>query len=673
MTPQILGLGSLGKVTLPLTSELHFGSEFPSMCPQTPKPGSQHYCPHNPTLAISPTIGNLSPLVGAETSLEIYPPSIVDYEINMSTPHGQGDGGPPSKPPTRVAPTNTVGFSTASPMQKAHVATIIDAVTVGHQAQRPSINRHAAGPVPNVRAARPNMPSSVEEDQPPSAPSAPSAIRKRGRGSVADPGAQLGGERAAKRPANASTRPDSAFGDAWVAKVGMSFDNMDEGATSSAAERMESMSPGEVEPDSAGMSMEPAYVKRERPSADVMRPSTSENYKSATSTRAPVKDGQWGSARSDSMDRSAHGGYQPTQGFSRPGAPLVKCGACRSKKHKTKECPVPSSDGTVVICPFHNCTVLDKSTAPCHPLDGLTKYNPGDSDKTPLYCGQLMRYEMAVESNYTAKIRHLLPEIFKELVLNRRRKPSCRVVNKEVCFINIAIEYSLEFCHGKMPSDLQGMWPYTMRDATDPAIFAKLRRYDKLGWKGMPPGELEAKSWEQIKREYAQGIIPPQIHSKYRPYYQVSTPTPTTAELGDTETHQHAMDADADPQADHEHDDGQGSPLQEVAFESQDLIKKDVIIQMLGVLNGTVNTNSEQLAALSEQVAADSAAKAEQMTVLSERLATLSEQVADLSTRGENSDALSPIREEIAAVSKKIDAISDNKKDFLRKIVDSLP
>lgn len=588
----------------------------------------------------------------------------------MSTSQGQGGGGRDSKSRTPVAPTNTVERPIPSPMQQAHTTARTSSFASVDPTHRPLINRRPPGQTPTAGSERQNMSPFTGENPP---PSAPSAMRKRGRGSFAEAGAQLGGERAAKRPANASTRPDLAYGDAPLAQDGVSFHNTNERAISSAAEQMGSMSPGEVEPVAAGMSMEPAYVKREQLSADMMRPSTSETYKTAASTRAPVKDGLWGRPRSESVDHSAHGGYRQTQGVSRPGAPMVKCRACRSQKHKTKECPVPSSDGTVVICPFHNCTVLDKSTPPCHPLDGLTKYNPGDSDKTPLYCGQLMRYEIAVESNFTAKIRHLLPDIFKELVLNRRRKPSCRVVNKEVCFINIAIEYSLEFCHGKMPSDLQGMWPYTMRDATDPAIFAKLRRYDKLGWKGMPPGELEAKSWEQIKREYAQGTIPYQIHSKHRPYYQVSTPTPTTAELGDTETHQHAMDADVDPQADHEHGHGQDSPLQEVAFESQDLIKKDVIMQMLGVLNDTVNTNSEQLAALSKQVAADSAAKAEQMTVLSERLATLSEQVAGLSTQNGNADALSPLREEIATISRKIDAISDNKKDFLRKIVDSLP
>lgn len=565
----------------------------------------------------------------------------------MSTPHGPGGGRRASKPPAPVSPINTVDPSIASSMQQVHTTARSNPATFTDQTQRPSINRRAAGPVPRVRAARANMPSSVGGSP---APTAPSAMRKRRVDSFADAFAGFEAERAAKRPANASTRPGLASGDAAVAQADMSFRNMDEESTGSAAERMISLSPGEVEPDAAGMSMEPAYVKREQPSADMMRPSPSGKYNTAASTRDPVTDGLQARSRSESMDRRARG------------APTVNCKACLSQLHMTRECHVPSSDGTVVICPFHNCTVFDKSGSAVHPLDGLTRYAPSDWLQTPLYCEHLMRYEMAIERNNMAKVREMLPRIFMNLVVGRRRKPSCRVVNKEVCFINIAIEYSLQFCHGKMPAELEGKWPYTMRDAADPAMIEKLRKHDYPGLDGMPPGELEAKPWEQIKREYAQGIIPYQIHSKHRPYYRDSTHTPTTAELGDNEAHQYAMGADVDPQAVHEDRDAQGSPVQE-----------DAIIQMLGVLNETVNANSEQLAALSKQVAADSAAKSEQITVLSERLATLSEQVAGLSIQDENVDALSRLREEVAAVSKKVDALSDNKKDVLRKIVDSLP
>lgn len=554
----------------------------------------------------------------------------------MSTPHGQGGGRRASKPTAPVSPINTVDPSIASPMQQIHRTTRSNLATFTDQTQRPSINRRAAGPVPRVRAARTNMPSSVGGSP---VPSAPSAMRKRRVDSFTDAFAGIEAERAAKRPANASTRPGLASGDAAVAQAGMSFRNMDEESTSSAAERMNSMSPGEVEPDAAGMSMEPAYVKREQPSADMMRPSPSENYNTAASTRNPVTGEAQARSRSESMDRSTRV------------APTVNCKACHSQLHMTKNCHIPSSDGTVVICPFHNCSVFDKSGRAVHPLDGLMRYAPADWIQTPLYCEHLMRYEMAIERNNMAKVREMLPRIFMNLVASRRRKPSCRVVNKEVCFINITIEYSLQFCHGKMPAELEGKWPYTMRDATDPAMIEKLRKYDYPGLDDMPPGELEAKPWEQIKREYAQGIIPLQIHSKNRPSYRVITPTPITTELGDTEAHRHAMGTDFELQAVHEDGEAHSSTVQEDAVQSQDPMKTDVIIQMLSVLTEKVNA----LSSLPEQVNA------------------LSEQVAAISTSHENVDALSALREQVAAVSDKVDAEFRNRKDFFQKIVDSMP
>lgn len=367
-------------------------------------------------------------------------------------------------------------------------------------------------------------------------PSFPSAPRKRRPGSVVDNFGQpyAYAERAAKRPANASTRSDLALS------------GINEGAFSSAVDRHDSMSPGAMSAGAAGTSLDPASVKREQTSAHGMRP------------------------HRESMGSGSHGVYRHNIDTFSPGASGMECRACGSQRHMTKECHVPSVDGTVVICPFHDCSVLDKTGPPAHPLDGLTRHNPGDRLRAPLYCDKVMRYEMAVWSRHGEKIRKLLPEMFRELVLNRKRKPCCRVVNREVCPINIAIAYSWEFCHGKMPVELAGIWPYIMRDATDPAILAKLEQYDELGWEGMPPGELEAKSWEQIKQEYADGIIPPQVHSKNRSFHPTRTATPTAAELGDTQDHLHARDADIEPQSVDEDGDGQGFTMQGGAVQSQD-------------------------------------------------------------------------------------------------------
>lgn len=409
------------------------------------------------------------------------------------------------------------------------------------------------------------------------------------------------------------------------------------------------MSPGALEASATGMNLDPASIKREEPSAGGMRFVTHENFNNVASGRAPVKEGTSTRPRDESVG-SAHGAYRQDHDASSPRASGVGCRACGSHRHMTKECHVPSVDGTVVICPFHDCTVLDRTGPPAHPLDGLKRHDPGDRVRAPLYCDKVMRYKMAVQTRNTTSIRNTLPQMFRELVLNRKRKPCCRVVDPEVCPINLAIEYSWEFCHGKMPVEMAGIWPYTMRDAMDPAIQDKLRQYDELGWEGMPPGELEAKSWDQIKREYAEGIIPPQVHSKNKPYYQTRTSTPTAADLGDTEAHLHAPGADIQPQAVDEDGNGQRSSVQEGAAQSQDKMKMDGLLQMVGDLSEKVDA----LSALPEQVRALSE-KADSLSALTDEVRALSEKV----------DALSSLPEQLGVLWEK-------KKDVLRKIMEAL-
>ncbi|KAG8158255.1 hypothetical protein KVR01_012016 [Diaporthe batatas] len=185
-------------------------------------------------------------------------------------------------------------------------------------------------------------------------------------------------------------------------------------------------------------------------------------------------------------------------------ASALRCKACGSHRHSTKNCHVPASGGAVVICPFHDCSARDGQKPAGHTLDGLAHSNAR-------YCPLVTIYRAAHRMNDRGRLRYMLPQMFGELVLGRKRKPCCRVFNAELCPIRIAIEFSRAFCNGQMPSGLQGVWPYTKRDVMRHAIRSKLGQYDTLGWEGMPPGELEGKSWEQIKREYALGLIPPQI------------------------------------------------------------------------------------------------------------------------------------------------------------------
>lgn len=120
-----------------------------------------------------------------------------------------------------------------------------------------------------------------------------------------------------------------------------------------------------------------------------------------------------------------------------------------------------------------------------------------------LYCPTLISFERDETVQSAARL-------FNTLVVNRRRMPPFRVFKEKYCFIQIAILASHEHCEGQMPRALEGVWPYTKQDALRHRN--SLRDFDKLGWQGMPKGELEGMDWEEIKREYRAGRIPKQIH-----------------------------------------------------------------------------------------------------------------------------------------------------------------
>lgn len=470
------------------------------------------------------------------------PPSIYGHEINMPSPSpsGQDDDGRASRPPTPVAP---VGPSTT--LDRPTPSSTVDQVQESFIQRRPTRQPSAA------RTASQSLLSSVGGVQP------LTGSRKRPAFSVADALRTLDAVPPVKRPANASTRPDMSH------RGGMPVDSADEGPASSARQRLGPLSPGEVDESAPDMSTGPTSGGHTQTSAGGMRPPNGGNHKNRASTSKPVKNELSPRPRSESMDGSTHERQRQAKGSSSQGAPASPCMSCGSQRHKTKDCHFPSSDGTVVICPFHDCSVRYAAhSQSTQPLDGRRTSAPGDKAKAPLYCTTVMRYETAVWTRNASGIRNMLTNIFRELVVKRRRKPCCRVINMEVFPINLAIEYSRLFCGGRMPSDLQGMWPYTMRDATDPATLAKLDNLDDLSWERMPPGELESKSWEQIKREYAQGTIPPQIRGMGLRYWQTSatgTATRTSTETGGTERYQHPPSTELEQQT-FEEDEGSRLP-----------------------------------------------------------------------------------------------------------------
>lgn len=194
-------------------------------------------------------------------------------------------------------------------------------------------------------------------------------------------------------------------------------------------------------------------------------------------------------------------------------APRICCAACGSEHHSTRHCHIPAKDGTTIICPFHSVSVLRGTGNSTHSLDGNRRKDPNNL-RTTLYCPRMMEYEDAWDSRNNAKYLDFLGWAFYTFIVERKRKPFCRVFKMFHCPIGIAIKYSDAFHNGEMPPQLKNGWPYTKQDATDPAIVARLRECGVHDWTKMPPGELESMTWAQIKKDYSTGLIPLQLHPK---------------------------------------------------------------------------------------------------------------------------------------------------------------
>lgn len=349
---------------------------------------------------------------------------------------------------------------------------------------------------------RPFVPRIPTDCAPATRPERPSTPRKRGAESSSSTLAS-----ASKSPRNKVARSDLASADVALARRAKAKEDK----FSSLTGEEHSSSTGGISTRAPDMSNSSASTTGKQPFAWGMSPFRSKYDEKLASTGKHIMAVLPVRPRPEDIDVREHGSERTSKSNSSPRALDSDCRACGSRLHLTKDCHVPSRSGMVSICPFHNRFVLEKMGPVNHHLDGLVAYHPDDASKAPLYCTLVMSYEMAVRNNDKERVRYMLPQMFGELVLSRKRKPCCQVVNKEVCAINIAIQFSREFCQGQMPSGLQGVWPYTTRDVKSPAIQEKLRHYDELGWERMPPGELEAKTWDQIKSEYAQGLIPAQI------------------------------------------------------------------------------------------------------------------------------------------------------------------
>lgn len=82
------------------------------------------------------------------------------------------------------------------------------------------------------------------------------------------------------------------------------------------------------------------------------------------------------------------------------------------------------------------------------------------------------------------------------------------VYSDAFCFVQLALDYASRFCRGRMPEQMQGMWPYTRADAVK--YQEELRHFYEYGLENMPKGELEGLEMTVIWQLYKSGAIEPQ-------------------------------------------------------------------------------------------------------------------------------------------------------------------
>lgn len=478
-----------------------------------------------------------------------------------------------SKLPTRPAPVHIKKSTTPKRLQVKHEAVQSDRSTAANSIPRLPVPRSLIDCAPTMHPARPGLSSHDEANPSPSAP------RKRGADAVSSDSTP-----AHKRPAHKRSKSDFASAKVGVAQRA----NKNEVLFSSLTGQEGSQPASQMTEHASYVIKSPASKTGKQKlvwGVDLFQSKYDRNTTSASKPVTPVPAARLHTEPTDIKDHVTHRKLKVSLGRRQSG---TECEACGSPQHMTKDCHNPEN-GTVAICPIHNCSTRDMADPDFHHLDGLVGFHHS-------WCPFVMSYERAVIAKDSERIRYMLPQMFGEFVLNRRRKPFCRIVNLEVCPIHIAIEFSREFCRGRMPSGLEKAWPYTKSDTGRPDICQKLSHYDELGWEGMPPGELEAKPWDQIKREYAQGIIPPQIHmfrnGKARRFQKASLNL-AAAEIASERASQHDATAQAAVQTTDDSNDDKDSTEEEVAAKS--CTENDLLLATLQLLSAKVDSVIERL------------------------------------------------------------------------------
>lgn len=174
------------------------------------------------------------------------------------------------------------------------------------------------------------------------------------------------------------------------------------------------------------------------------------------------------------------------------------CDQCQKVTHKTGHCPEPSHRCDTAVDSFCNSTFQRE-----HALD---------SDKRFGKNGEVIGCQVMVDHFRDGR----LVDLFIHLVLYRIHKPPLRIRRRANEWIDLLIRFADTYCGGQMPQVIVengGLLPYTKDDVF--SYKPELEKFDELGVRGMPRGELDGKTIEEIKERRKDHRMRPQVYDMY--------------------------------------------------------------------------------------------------------------------------------------------------------------
>lgn len=199
---------------------------------------------------------------------------------------------------------------------------------------------------------------------------------------------------------------------------------------------------------------------------------------------------------------------KPAEQIDIPGSPdpppepsPLHCDNCgHDGTHRTGRCAIVTSpkEGDSYVDPLCNGTcknAMDRNNKKMHALQGRQK-------------SWLPEPQISCPRLATAYQNGQIELLFTTFVVDRRRMAPLLVYSDAFCFVRLTLDYASRFCQGRMPEQMQGMWPYTRADAVK--YKEELRHFYEHALEKMPKGELEGLEMTVIWQLYKSGAIEPQ-------------------------------------------------------------------------------------------------------------------------------------------------------------------